>query len=228
MNREKGRNVSSRARVHTRSNVKPTYFRSASEFRKWLDEHHASEVELWVGYHKKGTGVASMTWQESVDEALCFGWIDGIRKSIDESRYTIRFTPRRSGSNWSKINIERINELTKLGRMTTAGLKAFEQRNTKLDYSYEETRQRQFSPEQQQTFRANPKAWAFFEKQPPSYRKTLIYWVTSAKKEETRASRLKKLIIASAAGRRLGDSFTDRKKTTVPPTRRKASSRSRV
>ena len=191
--------------------MKPVYFASPAEFRAWLEKHHSSAAELLVGFHKRHTGKPSMTWPESVDEALSFGWIDGIRKSVDEDRYTIRFTPRKAKSNWSNINIRRFEELTKLGRMTPAGRKAFEERDTKRDYSYEETRQRSFTPEQEKTFRANRKAWAFFEKQPPGYRKTLIYWVTSAKKEETRATRLGKLIEASAAGRRIGDAFTVKK-----------------
>lgn len=188
--------------------MKPIYFASPAEFRTWLEKHHAKEKELLVGFHKKDTGKPSMTWPQSVDEALCFGWIDGVRKRVDDERYTIRFTPRKPKSNWSNVNIRRVAELKDLGRMTPAGLKAFEERETKRDYAYEETRSRAFTPEQEKIFRANRKAWAFFEAQPPGYRKTLIYWVTSAKKEETRASRLEKLIKESAAGRRLGDSFT--------------------
>lgn len=165
-----------------------------------------------MGFYKKGSGKAGMSWAESVDEALCFGWIDGIRRRVDEERYTIRFTPRKARSNWSNVNVRRVGELAKLGRMTAAGLKAFEERDAKRDYSYEETRSRQLAPEQEKAFRANRKAWEFFGRQPPSYRKTLIYWVTSAKKEETRASRLQKLIEASAAGQRMGDAYTIRKK----------------
>jgi uncharacterized protein YdeI (YjbR/CyaY-like superfamily) len=192
--------------------VKPIYFASPAEFRTWLEAHHATEKEVLVGYHKKDTGKPSMTWPESVDEALCFGWIDGIRRRVDDERYTIRFTPRKPKSNWSNVNIKRVAELKRLGRMKPAGLKAFDERDTKREYSYEETRSRAFTPEQEKQFRKNKKAWAFFEAQPPGYRKTLIYWVTSAKKEETQASRLEKLIAESAAGRRLGDSFTVKKK----------------
>jgi uncharacterized protein YdeI (YjbR/CyaY-like superfamily) len=190
----------------------PVYFASPAEFRAWLEKHHATATELWVGFHKRHTGRPSLAWPESVDEALSFGWIDGIRKSVDADRYTIRFTPRKPKSNWSNVNIRRIEELSKLGLVAPAGWKAFEERDTKRDYSYEETRQRSFTAEQEKTFRANRKAWAFFEKQPPGYRKTLIYWVTSAKKEETRTTRLQKLIEASAAGRRIGDSFTVKKR----------------
>lgn len=192
--------------------MKPIYFATPAEFRAWLEKHHDSATEVLVGFHKRHTGKPSLTWPESVDEALCFGWIDGIRKSVDEDRYTIRFTPRKPKSNWSNVNTKRVGELKKLGRMTPAGLKAFEERDAKRDYAYEETRQRSFTPEQEKTFRANKKAWAFFEVQPPGYRKTLTFWVTSAKKEETRASRLQKLIAESAAGRRYGDTFTVRKK----------------
>ncbi len=204
--------------------ARATFFATPAEFRAWLEAHHDQASELWVGFYKKGSGVPSITWPESVDEALCFGWIDGIRKSLDEERYVIRFTPRKPKSNWSNVNIKRVAELTKLGRMTPAGLKAFEERDTKRDYSYEETRSRSFTPEQEKTFRANKKAWTFFEQQPPGYRKTLIYWVTSAKKEETQKARLEKLIAECAAGRRLGDSFTVKKDS---PTRRTSSGRSR-
>ena len=188
--------------------MKPVYFASPVEFRAWLERQHTTESELWVGYHKRGTGVPSMTWPESVDEALCFGWIDGLRKRVDDERYAIRFTPRKPKSNWSKVNIARVAELARLGRMTPAGLAAFETRDAKRDYSYEETRQRSFTPAQEKEFRRNRKAWSFFAAQPPGYRKTLIYWVTSAKKAETSAARLARLIEASAAGLRVGDSFT--------------------
>lgn len=206
--------------------MNPKYFSKPEQFRKWLERHHETESELWVGFYKKTSGIPSITWPEAVDEALCFGWIDGIRKSIDGQRYTNRFTPRKAKSNWSNVNIERVAELTRLGRMTPAGLKAFEERDTKRDYSYEETRSRAFTPEQEKTFRANKKAWAFFEAQPPGWRKTLIYWVTSAKREETRASRLEKLIKESAAGRRLGDEFTV-KRPKGSPSPRTPSRRSR-
>lgn len=183
--------------------MKPIYFASPAEFRAWLEKHHDKESELLVGFHKRETGKPSMTWPQSVDEALCFGWIDGVRKGVDDERYTIRFTPRKPKSNWSNVNIRRVAELKELGRMTPAGLKAFETRETKRDYAYEETRSRTFTPELEKQFRANKKAWAFFEKQPPGYRKTLTFWVTSAKREETRQSRLEKLIAASAAGKRV-------------------------
>jgi len=182
---------------------KPHFFATPGKFRAWLEKHHDSETELWVGFHRKDSGKPSITWPESVDEALCFGWIDGIRKSLDETSYVIRFTPRKAKSNWSNVNLERVAELTKLGRMTPAGLKVFEARDAKREYSYEQTRQAEFSEEIAQTFRANKKAWAFFEDQPPGYRKTLTFWVMSPKKEETRRARLERLIAASAAGERV-------------------------
>lgn len=206
---------------------KPVYFSSPAEFRAWLEQHHGTESEVLAGYHKKGTGVPSMTWAESVDEALCFGWIDGVRRSVDGERYTIRFTPRKAKSNWSKVNIARVAELTKTGKMTAAGLKAFRERDVRRDYSYEETRRRSFTPGQEKEFRAHRKAWTFFEAQPPGYRKAVIFWVTSAKKEETRAARLGKLIEASSAGRRIGDTFVARKPARAVPARRKRAGRSR-
>lgn len=183
--------------------MKPKYFATPGEFRAWLEKHHSSESELWVGFHKKGSGTPSITWPESVDQALCFGWIDGIRKSIDEDRYMIRFTPRKPKSNWSTVNIKRVAELTKLGLMNEAGLKVFNAREAKREYSYEQTRATPFSPQLEKAFRAQKKAWAFFEAQPPGYRKTLMFWVMSAKREETQRSRLEKLIEASAAGKRV-------------------------
>ncbi len=182
---------------------KPTFFATPGAFRAWLEKHHASASELWVGFHKKSTGMPSITWPESVDEALCFGWIDGIRKTIDENRYVIRFTPRKPKSNWSTVNIKRVAELTKLGLMKAAGLKVFEERDAKREYSYEQTRQTPFDPLLEKKFRANKKAWAFFEAQPPGYRKTLTFWVMNAKREETRMGRLEKLIEASANGKRI-------------------------
>ena len=182
---------------------KPRYFATPAAFRAWLEKHHSSSSELWVGFHKKASGTPSITWPESVDEALCFGWIDGIRKTVDEDRYMIRFTPRKPRSNWSTVNINRVAELTKLGLMKEAGLKVFNEREAKREYSYEQTRAMPFSPELEKAFRSKKKAWQFFEAQPPGYRKTLTFWVMSAKKEETRLARLKKLIDTSAAGKRI-------------------------
>src|SRR3990170_7609951 len=172
------------------------FFLTQHDLRKWFEKNHNKADELWVGYYKKSTGKSSITWPESVDQALCFGWIDGIRKSIDEDRYMIRFTPRKPKSNWSTVNIKRVAELTKLGLMNEAGLKVFNAREAKREYSYEQTRATPFSPQLEKAFRAQKKAWAFFEAQPPVYRKTLTFWVMSAKREETQRSRLEKLIEA--------------------------------
>lgn len=181
-----------------------TYFATQAEFRSWLANNHTSEVELWVGYHKKGSEIESITWPQSVDEALCFGWIDGIRKSVDALRYTIRFTPRKAKSNWSAVNIRRVAELTKLDRMRSAGLKAFQlsgQKNLR-NYSYEREHAK-LRADMQKQLKANARAWHFFREQPPSYRKVAAWWVVSAKKEETKLKRLSQLIRDSAAEKRI-------------------------
>lgn len=182
----------------------PDFFASSADFRKWLEEHHQTESELLVGYYKVGTKKPSMNWSESVDEALCFGWIDGIRKSIDEESYSIRFTPRNPKSNWSAVNIKKVEEMIRQGKMTEAGLVAYEKRSEARTaiYSYE-NQPEGLTPEMEANFRNNKLAWEFFEKQPPSYRKPRIYWVLSAKQEATRFSRLEKLIKVSAEGKRL-------------------------
>ena len=184
--------------------MKPVYFESPAAFRKWLAAHHATETELLVGFHKKGSGKPSLTWPESVDEALCFGWIDGVRKRVDETRYTIRFSPRRRTSIWSAINIARVAELRKEGRMQPAGLAAFEARDEKRSaiYAYE-NRPKALAPVYEKELRRDKAAWAFFEAQPPGYRKLMAFWVMSARKEETRQKRLARLIEFSAAGKRL-------------------------
>ena len=183
--------------------MEPTFFASPAEFRAWLERHHARERELLVGFHKKGSGHPSITWAESVDEALCFGWIDGVRRSIDGDRYSIRFTPRQKRSIWSAVNIKRVGELEELGRMTPAGRKAFSRRTDDRSavYSHEQRKHAEFEPEQQQRFMAEEAAWAWFQRQPPSYRRQATHWVTSAKRPETRERRLATLIADSAAGR---------------------------
>jgi uncharacterized protein YdeI (YjbR/CyaY-like superfamily) len=180
------------------------YFPSPADFRRWLEKHHATEKALWVGYYKKGSGEPSLTWPESVDEALAVGWIDGIRKSVDDTRYKIRFTPRKPGSVWSSVNIKRVAELSKEGRMKPAGQKAFEARkeNRSGIYAYEQ-RGEELPEPYAGRFRENPAAWDFYQALPPGYRKTINWWVVSAKQEETRLKRLEKLIAESAAGRRL-------------------------
>jgi uncharacterized protein YdeI (YjbR/CyaY-like superfamily) len=184
--------------------IEPRFFATPAAFRRWLEKHHASATELWVGFHKKGTGRASITWSESVDQALCFGWIDGIRKSVDADSYTIRFTPRKVGSIWSAVNIERAGALTAQGLMHPAGAKAFAARDEAKSrrYSFEQ-KNVGFDDAQLKQFRANGKAWSFFESQPPSYRKTVTWWVLSARQEATRERRLVTLIADSEAGLRI-------------------------
>ncbi|HWM11378.1 MAG TPA: YdeI/OmpD-associated family protein [Solirubrobacteraceae bacterium] len=182
--------------------MEPIFFASPAEWRAWLETNHAEASEVIVGFHKKATGRASMTWPEAVDEALCFGWIDGVRRSHGPEAYTNRFTPRRPRSNWSAINVKRVGELTAEGRMTPAGLAAFEARTGEqtASYSYEQ-RQAALEPEQEARFRAAHEAWEWFSARPPSYRRAAIHWVTSAKRPETRERRLATLIDDSAAGR---------------------------
>jgi uncharacterized protein YdeI (YjbR/CyaY-like superfamily) len=184
--------------------MKITYFRTRTDLRKWFAKHHAAEQELWVGYFKKGSGKPSITWPESVDEALCVGWIDGIRKSVDEERYTIRFTPRKRSSIWSAVNIKRARELKRQGLMQASGLEAFKARREYKSgiYSYEQRSAELPEPYSTQ-LKKNKAAWKFFESQPPGYRKQMSWWVVSAKTEETRSKRLKKLIEESGAGRRI-------------------------
>lgn len=186
-------------------NTAPLFFATPLDFRKWLKAHHESDHELWVGFYRKATGRPSITWPESVDEALCVGWIDGLRKTIDEESYKIRFTPRKKASNWSAVNIGRVKELTKLGRMRPAGLKAFKLRTEEKSgiYAYENRKSAVLGAADEKRFRARRKAWDFFQKLPPAYRQTLIWWIVTAKKEDTRNQRLEKLIAASEAGRRL-------------------------
>jgi uncharacterized protein YdeI (YjbR/CyaY-like superfamily) len=189
-----------------RSLPRPTFFGTPAGFRRWLERHHDSQTELWVGFHKKRTGRPSITWPESVDEALCFGWIDGIRKKLDEDRYTIRFTPRKRGSTWSAVNLRRAKELIAQSRMNPAGLAAFEGRDPKKSglYSFEQRKTIELDAALLARFKRNPAAWRFFASQPPGYQRTAIFYVMSAKKEETRARRLDVVIAESAAGRRIG------------------------
>ena len=185
--------------------VEPLFFATAQEFRDWLAAHHAEESELIVGFWKRGTGRPSPTWPESVDEALCYGWIDGIRRSIDAESYSNRFTPRRAHSNWSAINIARVAVLTAEGRMQPAGLAASEKRSEARSgvYSYEQRTNPTLNEEEQRAFQANESAWQFFQAQAPWYQRASTGWVISAKKEETRTRRLARLIGESGNGRRL-------------------------
>jgi uncharacterized protein YdeI (YjbR/CyaY-like superfamily) len=184
--------------------VKPAFFETQAAFRAWLEEHHADRDELLVGFYKRKSRKPSITWAESVDEALCFGWIDGIRNTLDDDSYTIRFTPRRPHSNWSLVNIARAKELVKLGLMCPAGLRAFKQRDEKAAaYSYEQRETAKLDAAAEREFQRHPKAWEFFQQQPRSYRKTAIFWVVSAKREETRRTRLSTLIDDSEHDRRI-------------------------
>jgi uncharacterized protein YdeI (YjbR/CyaY-like superfamily) len=182
---------------------KPRFFRTQKEFRTWLERNHATKTQVWVGLYKKASTKKGITYREALDEALCFGWIDGKVRAIDEMAYMQRFSPRTKRSPWSKINIKRFGELKQLGVVAPAGLAAFERRDRgPAGYSYEEA-ERGFSGTYLKTFRANTRAWAFFEAQPQGYRKMATFWVMTAKHEETRQRRLAKLIGDSADGRRL-------------------------
>lgn len=175
--------------------MKATFFATPEEFRKWLKKHHKSETELIVGFYKISSNKPSMTWSQSVDQALCFGWIDGIRKSINKESYCIRFTPRKSKSNWSDINIKKVEVLTKSGLMTKEGQKAFDLRtdNKSRNYSHEKEIIT-LDPAFEREFKKNKSAWKYFNEQRPSYKKLMIHWIMSAKLEKTRLSRLEKTI----------------------------------
>ena len=184
--------------------MKPKFFNSRERFREWLERHHASAKEILVGFHKKNSGKKSITYAEALDEALCFGWIDGVRRNFDETSYTIRFTPRKPRSIWSLVNVRHVERLQKEGRMHPAGTAAFERRTPERTgiYSFE-NRPRELSAEFQKEFRKNKPAWEFFQKQPPGYKRLMSFWVMSAKKEETRIARLKRLTESSAKRERV-------------------------
>jgi uncharacterized protein YdeI (YjbR/CyaY-like superfamily) len=180
-------------------------FKNQAEFRAWLVKHHATATELGVVLHRKASGEPSMTWSEAVDQALCFGWIDSVARRLDDTRQVQRFTPRKPKSNWSAVNIKKVEELTAHGLMMPTGLAAFARREEARSgvYSYENRHLASLDPEREAMFRAARGAWDFFSRQPPSYRQTSIYWVMNAKREETRSSRLARLLSVSAEGRRL-------------------------
>ena len=184
--------------------MKPIFFVTQNDFRRWLEENHEKESEIIVGFYKVGSGKSSMTWSEAVDQALCFGWIDGVRRRVDEESYSNRFTPRRVNSNWSAVNIKKVEELTAKDLMKPAGIAAFEKRKEEKSaiYTYENESKR-FSDEFEKRFRANGKAWQFFEKQANWYKKQMTGWVMTAKQEATRARRLEKLISESENEKRL-------------------------
>jgi len=184
--------------------IDPIFFPTPVDFRRWLARNHKTAAELWVGYYKKGSGKPSMTWPESVEEALCYGWIDGIRKSINSEAYMIRFTPRRKSSNWSAVNIRTVERLIAEKRMKPAGLAAYQAREESKSEVYSFENRKELDPACEKKLRANKQAWAFFQSQPPGYRRTAGHWVMSAKREETRLKRLARLIADSAAGERIG------------------------
>jgi uncharacterized protein YdeI (YjbR/CyaY-like superfamily) len=182
------------------------FFGAATEWREWLAEHHDSATECLVGFMKDGSGEPSMKWSESVDEAICFGWIDGVRRGIDGRSYSIRFTPRKPSSIWSAINVEKVKRLEAAGLMTDAGRAAFEARSAAKTavYSYERAAAPELTEDETRRFQQDADAWEFFGRQAAWYRRTSVHWVTSAKRDETRARRLAQLIDDSGAGRRLG------------------------
>jgi uncharacterized protein YdeI (YjbR/CyaY-like superfamily) len=183
----------------------PTFFASVADFRAWMKRHHRAASELLVGFYKLGSGRPSITWPESVDEALCFGWIDGVRKSLRADSYVIRFTPRKRGSTWSTVNTRRAEALIREKRMQPAGLRAFRERDPNKSgiYSFEQRKTARLPAEAEARFKQNRSAWRFFESQPPGYRRITTWWVISAKRAETRRRRLDMLIADSAAGRRI-------------------------
>jgi uncharacterized protein YdeI (YjbR/CyaY-like superfamily) len=203
--------------------LKPRFFAMQVEWRAWLEENHARVEELWVGFHKKASGKPSITWPESVDEALCFGWIDGLRKSVNETSYMIRFTPRKKRSTWSAVNIRRVAELKRLKRMHPAGLAAFERRLAEKSeiYSYEQRKTAKLEAADERRFRANAKAWKYFEALAPGYRRTATWWVVSAKREKTRRKRLATLMKRCAQGRKIGVLESATKTETKKKTKRK-------
>ena len=185
--------------------VKPVFFAGPAAFRAWLEKNHHTADEVRVGFYRKDSGKASLTWAEAVDQALCFGWIDGVRHRVDEVSYTNRFTPRRARSTWSTVNINRVAVLTGQGLMHPAGIAAFERRSEARSsiYAYEQRHKAALTLEQEKKFRANGKAWTFFQAQAPSYQRIMVYHIVSAKKDETKLKRLDALIRASADGKRV-------------------------
>jgi len=194
----------------------PKYFKKPEDFRAWLDKNHAKEKELLVGFYKVDSGKPSITWPQSVDEALCYGWIDGVRRRIDDASYSIRFTPRKPTSIWSAVNIKRVAQLTKEGRMRPAGRAAFALRDEKRSaiYSYERGNT-ELAGEALATLKQNKKAWAFYNAQAPWYQRNTAHWVMSAKREETRSKRLAELIDCSSRGEWIARRRNDRGKSTT-------------
>lgn len=185
--------------------MQPTFFKTPADFRKWLEKNHNKETELLVGFYKTATGRQSITWPESVDQALCFGWIDGVRKSLGEESYTIRFTPRKANSIWSAVNINKMENLLAKGLVKPEGVAAFEKRKEEKSriYSHERKEDAVLSEEFESAFKANNAAWDFFIKQAPSYRKVMIHYIMTAKQEKTRLNRFEQLVTASEQGKRV-------------------------
>ena len=185
------------------SPFQPIFFASPEALRDWLDANHETAPELFVGSWNKASGRPGLTWEQIVDEALCVGWIDGIRRSVPDNAWSIRLTPRRKGSNWSRVNIDNVARLTAAGRMRPAGIAAFERRTEARSgiYSYEQRREARLSDDEERAFRANEAAWAWFQSRPPGYRTGAVWWIVSAKRPDTRERRLGSLIEESAAGR---------------------------
>jgi uncharacterized protein YdeI (YjbR/CyaY-like superfamily) len=198
-----------------------TFFKSQNEFRDWLEANHGSVAELWVGFYNKQSRKGGLTYREALDEALCYGWIDGVRKKVDENSYTNRFSPRKARSNWSLINIKRVEELKALGKMMPPGVSAFEMRNTTQSvYTHEQRKKTELGAAHRKRFKADAKAWKFFISQPPGYQRLASWYVMSAKKEETRARRLARLINDSRNGRRLPIMTGKAEVQTLAPTSR--------
>lgn len=183
--------------------MKPKYFKSRADFRAWLENHHTTERELWVGFYKKSSGKGGLAYIEAVDEGLCFGWIDGIKKRVDDARFMHRFTPRTATSSWSVVNTKRVAHLTKCRLMAPAGLKAFRERDKKRSGIYLYEQQQALAPAYERLFKANPGAWTFFQAQPPGYRRLATMWIMTAKKEETRLKRFETIVRASADQKRV-------------------------
>jgi uncharacterized protein YdeI (YjbR/CyaY-like superfamily) len=206
--------------------VKPVFFTTPADFRNWLHASHATEVELLLGFYKKSTkkapGKVSVTYSEALDEALCYGWIDGVRKNIAENAYTIRFTPRKPKSQWSAINIRHVDRLTEAGRMHASGLRAFEgAKDQPRKYSYEQRNAARFPADFARSFRANKPAWQYFQQRPPWYRRVSTFWVVSAKKQETRERRFATLLDDCARGRLLKGLIRPTPKPKSVPKRKK-------
>jgi len=192
--------------VPVRTVHRPQFFATPGAFRRWFEAHHTTAAELFVGFYKKATGKPSITWPESVDEALSFGWIDGVRRSLSDEAYVVRFTPRQATSIWSAVNVARVAELEQLGKLTEAGRRAFAVRKAERTavYSHERNAAAELSPADERRLRGDAAAAAFFDAQPPWYRRSSTHWVISAKREATRQRRLEQLIADSAAGRWVG------------------------